>query len=532
MKRYLLAACTALMVLGTAPAQSTEPVDLDMVSRIRQEAFHHSQVMKTLGELTEGIGPRLTNSPGMDKANAWARERLSGWGMANVHDEAFEGFGRGWEFSHARVEMLAPRALPLSALPKAWTPGTNGPIEGEAIAATFKTKADLEKYKGKLRGKIVFSSEPREFKPDEEPDFRRLDSDGLVKLHDFEVPADRAPDNGDRLKRYLERQELAEATNRFLAEEGALAVVSVSNRGDGVIGVSGGGSRKAGEPVGVPALVMMAEHYNQVMRALKAGETVRLRVDVDSRFTTDDDRAGYNTIAEIPGSGPKAGEVVMLGAHMDSWHAGTGASDNGAGVAVMMEAMRILKAAGAKPRRTIRVALWGGEEQGLIGSADYVARHFAAYPEPTDPEQKALPSFLRENRGALQRKPAYDKFSAYFNLDNGSGRIRGVYAQENLAAMPIFEAWIKPFADVGATDVVSGNTGSTDHISFDRVALPGFQFVQDGLDYFSNVHHTNLDTYDHASPEDLKQAAAIVASVVYQAAMREQKLPRKALIED
>jgi Zn-dependent M28 family amino/carboxypeptidase len=216
---------------------------------------------------------------------------------------------------------------------------------------------------------------------------------------------------------------------------------------------------------------------------------------------------------------------------MDSWHTGTGAADNAAGVAVMMEAMRILKAVGAKPKRTIRVALWSGEEQGLIGSQAYVAKHFAAYPEPTDPAQKALPASLRESTGALQKKRDYDRFSAYFNMDNGSGRFRGIYAQENLAVMPIFKAWLEPFHDVGATTVVTRNTGSTDHVSFDRVGLPGFQFIQDRLDYFSNVHHSNLDTWDHAEPEDLKQAAAIVASFVYHAAMREEKLPRKPLLE-
>jgi Zn-dependent M28 family amino/carboxypeptidase len=331
------------------------------------------------------------------------------------------------------------------------------------------------------------------------------------------------------MKRYRERLEFTPELNRFLADEGVLATVSISPRNDGIIGVSGGGSREAGDPVGVPDLSMASEQYNEVMRDLKADKTVRLRVDVDSRFTTDADRDGYNTIAEIPGTGPKANEVVMLGAHMDSWHGSTGASDNGAGVAVMMEAMRILKAVGAHPNRTIRLALWSGEEQGLIGSSDYVARHFAAYPEPKDPAEAKLPSFFRQDKGELQRKPEYERLSAYFNVDNGSGRIRGVYAQENMAAMPIFEAWMKPFADVGATDVVSGNTGSTDHISFDRVGLPGFQFIQDDLDYFSNVHHTSLDSYDHASADDLKQAAAIVASVVYDAAMRPQRFPRKPM---
>jgi Iap family predicted aminopeptidase len=521
------------LAAGTTLAQPVEPVDLEMVSRIRQEAFHNSQVMQILGELTEDVGPRLTNSPGMDRANAWAKARLEGWGLASVHDEAFADFGRGWEFGSAGIEMLAPRQLPLYALPKAWTAGTNGVVEGEAIHAKLEKPADLEKYRGKLRGKVLFVDDARAYKPGTEADFQRHDGTTLEDLQAFTVPADRdASGNDARLKRYLERVEFGKQLNKFLVEEGVLATVDLSSRDNGIIGTGGGGSRKAGEAVGVPEFAMIAEHYNEVMRALEDGDTVRLRLHSDARFTTDDDRDGYNTIAEIPGRGSLADEVVMIGAHMDSWHTATGASDNGAGVAVMMEAMRILEAVDARPRRTIRIALWSGEEQGLIGSADYVERHFASYPEPTDPEQAKLPSFFRSERGTLQRKPGYDKLSAYFNLDNGSGRIRGVYAQENLAAMPIFEAWLAPFNDIGATVVTSRNTGSTDHISFDRAGLPGFQFVQDRLDYFSNVHHTNLDTYDHASPEDLKQAAAIVASFAYNAAMRDAKLPRKAVLED
>jgi Zn-dependent M28 family amino/carboxypeptidase len=293
--------------------------------------------------------------------------------------------------------------------------------------------------------------------------------------------------------------------------------------------VGGGGSRRAGEPVGVPELAVAAEHYNPLLRSLDRGEKVRLRINVDAEFTSQTNDPGYNTIAEIPGSG---NEVVIIGAHMDSWHAGTGAADNAAGVAVMMEAIRILKTLGVKPRRTIRIALWSGEEQGLIGSGAYVAKHLAEYPESTDPEQKKLPKGFQERGGPLQKKRDYDKVSAYFNLDNGSGKIRGIYAQENLAAMPIFEAWLKPFNDVGATIVTPRNTSSTDHISFDRIGVPGFQFVQDGLDYGTNVHHSDLDTFDHASPEDLKQASAIIAAFAYHAAMREQKLPRKPLLEN
>ena len=532
MKRVLLAAVAAMLV-GVVHAE--EPIDLSMTSRIRQEAFNHSQVMALLGHLTEQIGPRLTNSPSMAQANAWSRSKFDEWGLANVHDEGTtDAFGRGWEFRSARVEMLSPRAFPLRALPKAWTPGTNGPVEGEAFAAKLESKADFEKFKGKLKGKVVFISEARTYKPGEKPDWHRETDQTLGEMKALAVPADQtAAAREEAREKRRKRYEFAPLLNKFLVEEGALASVSASGWDNGIVLLSGGGSRKAGESVGVPALAMSAEHYNAVMRALERKEPVRLRVDVDARFTTEADAPAYNTIAEIPGTGPRRNEIVMIGAHMDSWHAGTGAADNGAGVAVMMEAMRILKAAGAKPDRTIRIALWSGEEQGLLGSADYVARHFGKFADPTDPEEKKLPEFLRTSpRGKLERARDYDKLAAYFNLDNGGGRIRGVYAQENMAVAPIFEAWLKPFHDVGATIVTQRNTGSTDHISFDRIGLPGFQFVQDDLDYFTNVHHSDLDVYDHIVPEDLKQASAIVASFAYNAAMRADKLPRKAVIAE
>ncbi|MEW9572959.1 M20/M25/M40 family metallo-hydrolase [Rhodanobacter sp. Si-c] len=522
-----------VLCLGfSSMALAQEPVDLDMAGRIRQEAFHHSQVMDILGHLTEDIGPRLTNSPQMAQANAWTQEKFKGWGLANVHDEAFDDFGRGWEFSEANVEMLAPRTAPLYALPKAWTPGTNGPVEGEVMRVSIKTRKDLDQYKGKLKGRILLLDDARAYKPGTEADWQRYDDAGLAELQGFTLPKGPSRDRAALLKRYAERQELARATNEFFVAEGVLATIAISGWDNGIIRVGGGGSRRAGESVGVPELAMMAEHYNPLVRALERKETVKLRVDVKARFTDDSNRPGYNTIAEIPGSGGKANEIVMLGAHMDSWHTGTGASDNGAGVAVMMEAMRILKAVGAKPKRTIRVGLWSGEEQGLIGSRAYVAKHFASYPEPTDPAQKALPAFLREPTGTLQKQPGYERFAAYFNMDNGSGRFRGIYAQENTAAMPIFKAWLEPFHDVGATTVTSRDTGSTDHVSFDAVGLPGFQFIQDKLDYSTNVHHSNLDTLDHASADDLKQAAAIVAFFAWQAAQREEKLPRKPLAQD
>ena len=389
-----------------------------------------------------------------------------------------------------------------------------------------------DRYEGNPAGKILLLNDARDYARASSADSHRHDDAGLAELQVFAVPKDVADAKADRArkaKEYLEKQALTRATNAFFAEQGVLATISISGWDNGIIRVGGGGSRKAGEPVGVPELAMMAEHYNQLVRALDHKQPVKLRVDVQARFTDDTDQPGYNTLAEIRGSS-KADEIVMLGAHLDSWHTGTGAADNAAGVAVMMEAMRILKAVGAKPKRTIRVALWSGEEQGLVGSQDYVSRHLARYPEPTDPQQLTLPASMREPTGALQRQRDYDRFSAYFNMDNGSGRFRGIYAQENLAAVPIFEAWLAPFHDVGATTVATRNTGSTDHIAFDRVGLPGFQFIQDRLDYFTNVHHSNLDTWDHAEPEDLKQAAAIVASFVYHAAMREEKLPRKPLL--
>ncbi len=521
----------ALAVGGQAGAQQREPVDLEMVGKIRQQAFHQSEVMDTFSHLTESIGARLTNSPAMARANAWTRGKFTEWGLVNVHDEAFADFGRGWEFTSSSVLLLGDasrgeRAQPLHALPKAWTPGTPGMVEGELVQVEIKKLADLDKYRGKLRGKILLLGDARAYKRGTEPDSHRHDATSLEGLQEFTVPKDARADRSKRVKEYEERLALGKAVNAFFVEEGALASISISGWDNGIIRVAGGGSRKAGEAVGIPELAMIAEHFNPLVRALEAKQSVRLQVDVAARFTDETDQPGYNTLAEIRGSS-KADEVVMLGAHMDSWHSGTGAADNAAGVAVMMEAMRILKAVGAKPKRTIRVALWSGEEQGLIGSQDYVAKHFAHFPEPTDSAQKALPASLREPTGALVKTRDYSKFQVYFNMDNGSGRFRGIYAQENLAAMPIFEAWLAPFHDVGATTVATRNTGSTDHISFDRVGLPGFQFIQDRLDYFTNVHHSHLDTWDHAEPEDLKQAAAIVASFVYHAAMREQDFPRK-----
>ncbi len=511
-------------------ASPVEPVDHEMINRIRHEAFHNSQVMATMTHLTEKIGPRLTNSPQMIAANEWTKKQLADWGLSNARTEAFGPFGRGWTFSESSIEMLAPRALPLHAIPRAWTPGTNGTVEGEAVALQLKTKADLEKHKGTLKGKILFISDAREYKPATEADWQRYDEKDLHELLDFPVPKDRKPaDRKAALERFQKEDGFAKELNKFLVEEGALATVAISGWDNGIIRTAGGGSRKADESPGVTGLTMTSVHYNQVMRALDRKETVRLRLNVDSRFTTDKDEMAHNTLADLPGVGAKKNEIVMIGAHLDSWHSGTGAADNAAGVAVMMEAMRILKTLNVKPKRTIRIGLWSGEEQGLLGSAAYVKDHLASYPEPTDPEQKKLPQWLRDDQGELEKKPDHATFAAYFNYDNGGGKIRGIYTQENAAVSPIFKAWLEPLADVGASTVTNRNTGGTDHQSFDRVGLPGFQFVQDKLDYSTHVHHSHLDTLDHIVPEDLKQAAAVVATFAYHAAMRDEKLPRNPL---
>ncbi len=522
----------ALQPPARAQARVVDAVDLDMVSRIRQEGLQRSQVMATLDHLTDRIGPRLTNSAAYARASQWTRTRLAEWGLSNVHEEQVGDLGRGWEFNRASVLMLDPRPMPLHALPQAWTPGTNGPVEGEVVLAKLDSPADLDKWKGKLRGKVVFTDAARPYKPGEQPDFHRHDDKSLEDLIAFPVPQQRSDaERAEDARKFKERLAFVPKRNQFLVDEGVVASVGISSWDNGIVRVMGGGSRKGGESDGVPSFVMIAEHYNTVLRALDRKAPVRLRLDTDARYTTAQSGPGYNVIAEIPGSGPQKNEIVMIGAHLDSWHAGSGANDNGAGVAVMMEAMRILKAVGARPNRTIRIGLWTGEEQGLLGSRAHVEKHYARYPTPSDPAEAALPVSMRSNKGTLQRMPGYERFSVYFNLDNGSGKIRGVYGQENLAAAPIFEAWLKPFNDLGARQVTQRNTGSTDHIAFDAVGLPGFQFVQDRLDYFSNVHHTHLDVQDHASADDLKQAATIVAAFAYNASMMKSRFPRKHFVD-
>lgn len=513
-----------ILTFGLAPfVAAQEPVHHEIINQIRYEGFHNSQVMEIARQLTEELGPRLTGSPQLKQANEWARDELASWGLDGAHLESFE-FGRGWTFTETSVQMIRPAKLPLVALPLAWTPGTDGTVHGEVMRVDISSTKDLDQYRGRVAGKILFTSNARPVSDGADARFRRYSNAALEELMEFPIPGDDRDRNAAR-ERFRRRYEMRKAFHEFLTDEKVVAIVEISSRDYGVVRVTGGGSREPGENPGVTALSMAAEHYNRVLRHLADGETVELEIRVDAQFHDSDTKA-YNTVAEIEGT-DLADELVMVGAHLDSWHGGVGATDNAAGSSVALEAIRILTAIGAQPRRTIRVALWAGEEQGLIGSREFVNEHLAS--RPVSPEQAKLPRFLRSDSGPLTLKPEHAKFSAYFNLDNGSGKIRGVWAQENAAVVPIFEAWLEPFHDLEATTVSLRNTGGTDHLSFDAVGLPGFQFIQDDLDYDTRTHHTNLDTYDHLREDDLKQASVIMASFLYHAAMRDEKLPRKPM---
>jgi len=513
-------------VCAVAALPATEAVDLDMVTKIRLEEFNNSKVMETASELMDRIGPRLTGSPQMKEANEWTKERLSGWGLANARLESWGPFGRGWTWEGCSVRMTAPTKTQLVAIPEAWTAGTSGPIRGAAARLNIKEVSELEGLKGHFGGKIVFVGEARDIGLREKPDSQRYDEERLEAEFLYEMPG--GPPRYNRAE-YAKRREIRKAVNKFLEDEKALAIVS-PGRGDmGTFNVQGGGTWKKGDPQGLPSLSMEPEHFGRVARLLDRSVPVEIEMDVQAHFI-EEDLMQWNTIAEIPG-GDKKDEVVMLGAHLDSWHGATGATDNGAGSVVAMEAMRILKAVGVKPRRTIRIGLWSGEEQALYGSQAYVAQHFASRPEPSA-EEKEKPFYLRKKTGPLTVKPEHAKLSAYFNLDNGSGKIRGIYCEDNAAVAPIFREWLAPFADLGATLVTLNRTGGTDHESFDDVGLPAFQFVQDELEYETRTHHTNMDLYERLQKNDLMQASAIMAAFAYNAAMREGMIPRKPMPKD
>jgi hypothetical protein len=516
--RLLIAAISVAAI--TTPLVADEAVNLDVVHNIRDEALQNSQVMEHLFYLTDVSGSRLTNSPGFFNAADWVVKRLGEWGIS-AHQEKWGPYGRGWTYTRFSAQMLEPQSVPLIGAPLAYTPGTNGPVTGEPIIIAINNEGDFNKYKGTLKGKIVLLGPGRDLQMSLQPlGSRRTDADLATLAQAPEAGPGRGqaapgaaaigggrqggPGGGNA------NQQFQRALNKFLSDEGAAVVVRpAGGRSEGgTLFAQGGGTRDPKDPVPPPMVVLTPEHYNRIARLLDHKVPVKLEFNVDARFV-DDRMDSVNVIGEIPG-GRKRAEIVMIGAHLDSWHTGTGATDNAAGSAVMIEVMRILKTLNLRLDRTVRLALWSGEEQGILGSRAYVTEHFAA-------------------REDMKLKPEHAKLSGYFNVDNGSGKIRGVYLQGNDAMRPIFEAWLKPFEDLGATTISIRNTGGTDHLSFDAVGLPGFQFIQDPLEYDSRTHHSNMDVYDRVQRADMMQMAAIVASIVYNAANRDELLPRKPL---
>ncbi len=489
-------------------AAQHEQVDLDALYKIKQEGFQNSQVMETLSYLTDVYGPLLTNSPNFRKGGDWAAKQMTSWGLTNVKLEPWGPFGSGWENERTVIMAVSPQKFPILGYSKAWSVGTNGPVTAEVVLAPMASEADLATYRGKLKGKFVMVSPMRAVEPHFEGDASRLTAD---ELREMSMEADRTPRGGGR------RGGGPGAFNRgfmqqraeFFRAEGVAAIIDASRLGDdGTVFVSGVQGRTPETRSPVPEVTVGIEHYGRLVRMLEKNVPVTIELDIRNTFY-DDNQDTFNIVGEIPGT-DKADEVVMIGGHFDSWHTGTGATDNASGSAVMMEVMRILKASGVTLRRTVRIGLWAGEEQGLLGSRAYVTEHFA-------------------DRQTMQLKPEHAKLSVYFNHDNGSGAIRGVYLQGNEAAAPIFSAWMQPFHNVGMATLDINDTGGTDHLSFDAVGLPGFQFIQDPLDYSTRTHHSNMDVYERAQAADLRQNAVVIATFVYNAANREEMFPRKPL---
>ena len=522
---------------------ATETLELAMYQRIRDEGLNHSHVMEFATALADGIGPRLTGSPNARKANEWTRDTLTKIGLENAHLEDWGEFGMGWQQLNTWARMVTPDTAVLIVQATPWSPSTNGAVTGDVVYVKIQDEKDFDKYKGKLAGKVVLFGAMRPVPPVDKPLFERYTDKELAEMAEYPVSGSgggMSPDMQARIHAYIERMKLVDKIALFFADEKVAAVIEPSR--DAKNGGGSGGTffddngatlgrtpYLADNRVKIPVVVAAIESYGRLYRIVEAHAPCTVQIDVETKFTGDHEH-GYDTVAEIPGTDPKLkDQVVMVGGHLDSWIAGTGATDNGAGTIVAMEAVRILKALNVKPRRTIRIALWTGEEEGLFGSEGYVKQHFGFANTSTAPDQMQLPEFIRRKVGALQVKPEQKLISAYFNVDNGSGKSRGVYTQGNTAIAPIFAQWIAPLKDLGVTTITNRNTGGTDHLSFDAVGIPGFQFIQDPLDYETRTHHSNEDVYERLQPGDLKQIATVEAIFLYNAAQRDQMLPRKPL---
>lgn len=523
--RKMLSLAILLAILSPFAANSqAENIDAAMMQRIRKEGLDNSKVMDIAFNLTDKSGNRLTASPGFMRAANYAKEMLKVWGLANAAVEPWGEFGKGWELEKSYVAITAPYYKPLSAYPKAWTGGTKGMKSGDILVISAKDSVELENYRGQLKGRLVMMDQMNEYKISFTADAHRYTNEELETMANAKPLPPRQPiDRNDTAALRRQRELFANRgggnSARVMAllkemakSEGAIAIISngSTRSHDGTIFAQGGGSYKKDDPENFLDIVLGIEDYNTILRLSKSNVPVKMDVDVKTRFQTKD-LQGYNVIADIPGTDPLLkDEIVMIGAHLDSWQTGTGATDNASGSSVMLEAIRILKALGVQPKRTIRIGLWSGEEEGLLGSRGYVKKTFA------DP-------------ATMELLPSHQKFSTYFNIDNGTGKIRGIYLQGNEACKDIFTQWLAPFHDLGAKTVTINNTGGTDHLAFDAVGLPGFQFIQDPIEYNTRTHHSNMDVYDHLISDDLKQMATIVAAFVYDAAQRDSKLPRKEL---
>lgn len=543
------------------PVTSTRRTN-DPIERIRDEGLNRSQVMTTLSYLTDVIGPRLTGSPELRRANEWTRDRFTAWGLTNAQAESWGQFGRGWSLRRFSAQVIAPQTIPLIAYPKAWSPGVGAqPLVAEVVHVDIKKPEDFAQFRGKLRGKVVLDGPLQEVKMRFEPLAVRRNETNLLALANATegVPVSFRPTPTNFLSTPEQRAAIALTPRRyqFYTEEGVAVLLQPSRAGEaGTLFTQGAtvyeprrtnttnnaavetksstnstSSARSFSPWNTncppitPQITVAAEHYNRLVRMMQQGEKLRVAVELQADYHTKDLTAA-NTVAEIPGT-DLADELVMLGAHLDSWQSGTGTTDNATGCAVVMEAMRILQALGLKPRRTIRVALWTGEEQGLLGSKAYVTKHFGSTVTSTNSAPASGKSGSSRPVTTIAKMPAYDKLSAYFNLDNGTGKIRGIYLQNNEAARTVFRSWLVPFRDLGAETVSYASTGATDHVPFDAIGLPGFQFIQDDIEYWTRTHHANMDVFDRAVADDLKQASVIMAAFVYQAAMRDEKIPRK-----
>jgi hypothetical protein len=521
---------------------ATETLDLAMYQRIRDEGLNHSHVMEFGSALMDGIGQRLTASPNAKRANEWTRDTLTKIGLENAHLEDWGEFGLGWQQVNTWARMVTPDIYILILQATPWSPSTPGPVTGEVVFVSISDEKDFDKYKGKLEGKIVLYGAMRDVPVVDKAFFARYTEKELAELSDYQISAAAGgnPQMQARMTAMRERYRLIDKVAQFFADEKVAAVIEPSR--DGKDGAGSGGlffddngatlgrtPYLAEKRVKVPVAVAAIESYGRLYRLTQAHVPTTVEINIETKFTGEHEH-GYDTVAEIPGTDPKLKEqVVAVGGHLDSWIAGTGATDNGAGTIVAMEAVRILKALNVKPRRTIRIILWTGEEQGLYGSRGYCRDHFGSAATSTAPDQLQLPEFMRRANGPLTLKPEQKLVSVYFNVDNGTGKIRGIYTQGNTAIAPIFEQWIAPIKDLGVTTVTNRNTGGTDHLSFDAVGIPGFQFIQDEMDYETRTHHSNQDVYERLQPADLKQIATVEAIFLYNAAQRDQMMPRKPL---